>query len=800
MEHSIPDAAVTMPAEVALAMADATDSICPPDLDLSISPATCTGDSFMNEYIVKDTILNVAALVYEHEKNTQMWAKQVSSFLQGSERGMRYADPAQCSDGNNQLLWFINRVYVGGDTSFVEVQTSTVDDQNLLCYLGLEDWTQQKVYMARYVELSMFEDLYYMTIAKVRELFESLQVRLKSGFITHDNVLLERSWFADSYGPVTVGTMLIFLKTQWGILMQPDLMFTLDHAVRNSNAVMSYMFSNDEDYAAHQAQAVGLWDFNRMSVAELAMRVWRKNSAVVEEELIHDAAKKRDLAIERAESRYLKTVETIKGRAIPGSEVMQDVQQSQCPMQQVDENTPPLAPPLPCVCFETCFCKTICMAQPFGHCMCYTNQLFTDIMIQADTDMEARNMVAQEQGQVVGQDYLFGASTNELAQMQVATAAFDNHPMMTNAVVAMHQQNEEEEDNLLGERTANEHGGSIVPPQRKQKDKYPLDFYGTLKAPAMPCASDQDYRGRYDSVHPSAMMNTGGHGAGPSAVMNNFGAFAGPSNAMNNFGAFTGASNAMNNFGALAGPSNAVTNFGAFAGSSTAMNNYAGPATAMNNYNTFAGPSTATTNYDVFAGPSAVTTNFDVFAGPSAATTNYGVSDVGPSTPRQLYMTEHIGNSANSANQPATSSLSNTLLASPFSHDAYSSSPPAPLNPTPSRRFTSNPVANLELLSRPLHERRYYSAGGTMPLEQRPEVTWQLPPPAAETFNMPARDLMRVLPAVPQLPRTERISSDSNAKSSGGESYEAKEGDSGKKGFRNAIRGGVTKLFHKGAN
>ncbi|KAL9075595.1 MAG: hypothetical protein Q9157_003951, partial [Trypethelium eluteriae] len=130
-----------------------------------------------------------------------------------------------------------------------------------------------------------FEDLYYLTCAKIRTYYDDLRLRLAHFDNFRDVVLHTRGYYCDASSddnadnePFTYYDMAYFLARKWTTLQNPSLMHTLDRWIRIKNGP-AYPDANPSEIP-------GLKNTNALHVGGVAALLWDKNEALLDAEKV----------------------------------------------------------------------------------------------------------------------------------------------------------------------------------------------------------------------------------------------------------------------------------------------------------------------------------------------------------------------------------------------------------------------------------------------------------------------------------------------------------------------------------
>ena len=375
--------------------------------------------------------------------------------------------------------------------------------------------------------LADYEDVFYATCAKTRELHESLAIRFESGFITSDTVLHERGESLLSHAPFTAWEMLKYLEVTWSILLDPRLVVALDNAVRRDRVRHSQGITfdpnfdpnnNTPEFTAHLRQSVinrlgkgrslpedaltGLMDVTKMSPGHVNALLWEKyRPLIAEEQCLKEnenllrarqaaEAKVARFASMSAEEHRARALAIIEGRSVTPAPTDVDIKSLLYPLRPIygEGLTMPNSVVIPstnCDCVLGCICKTSCFTEPDEPCLCKRSSVFRQQVEQTRTASTVRDIMSRNYGKPLGDDILLDAPTNEVAQLQVAAAASDFHPMFDDALGEVQSVIEGMETDYV-ERKLVASGmkspalpTTPVKPGKKAKDPYPLDFYSS---------------------------------------------------------------------------------------------------------------------------------------------------------------------------------------------------------------------------------------------------------------------------------------------------------------------------------
>ena len=353
------------------------------------------------------------------------------------------------------------------------------------------------------VDLALFEDLWYMICARVRELYSDLNVRFQNGFITNETVLHNFGSEGTSFGLWRTKDMVNLLQEHWLILMDKHLVGTLDHAVRKRNyelliATLNPKHFSEADQTKETSEpqgscetklspgndmitaedVAGLENINQMPIADFVMRVWWKVGPIVEKESIEEKRNEQLRMIARSQVKRRKQFNDLAEEALPNC-------------VKLDDGT--IVGSMGCECNLDCHCKSICDSDPWDHCFCKSNPLFLQYLQQNDTENLVRDLLAKTCGQLSGTEHLFDAPSNSVAQLQVATAALGYERNMVQASTVLRSAIENMQDDFVARKLEVE--GTRVPKtpikQKKVKDIYPLDFYNEPELFTRPSSSAQ---------------------------------------------------------------------------------------------------------------------------------------------------------------------------------------------------------------------------------------------------------------------------------------------------------------------
>lgn len=298
----------------------------------------------------------------------------------------------QAQDGADTLAYFICAAYGQEPPSHPEALSASVHKHN------------------KPFKLCHWDSLYYALLAEIRTLYDDIQQHFQSELANGTFVLHTRGWDGSvPNSPWTALNMASQLEELWLLLMDANLLGPLDEAVRTEQfaekfreeyseeefrgrfaIVWSEMSPAQKDEAVDQAP--GMIDTHSMSPTDIIDMLWQQQIPLVRRACRENFKKDIDFKVRLAECRLNPFIEDI-------------------PAHQLES-------PL-CTCETECQCRLVCQFE-VSVCACKESRnhirrsVYWQEMVQAEAQAhfeppEARRML--------------GATTNEMAQLQIAAMA-----------------------------------------------------------------------------------------------------------------------------------------------------------------------------------------------------------------------------------------------------------------------------------------------------------------------------------------------------------------------------------------
>ncbi|OCL15435.1 hypothetical protein AOQ84DRAFT_384020 [Glonium stellatum] len=500
------------------------DGIQIPRLSDGKSLESCRGTTPLRDATAKAVILTRAKELYEHEKNSTIWTKQTQ-------------------DGRNQLIFFIHRLEQGlfSPGPIRPKDSNDASHPTQRAHRRTSSSPRQR-------DLSDYEDVFYATCAKTRELHENLAIRFESGFLTPDAVLHERGENLLSYAPFTAREMLKYLEVTWSILLDPRLLIALDNSVRRDRVRHSQGVTlepnfdpnnNTPEFTAHLRRSLtdrlgkgrslpedaltGLMDVAKMSPGHVNALLWEKYRPLVAEEqrlkehenllrARHAAeARAARFASMSAEEHRARALAIIDGRSVTPAPADVDIKSILDPLRPFYGEGSNIfdsvaTPSTSCDCMLSCICKTSCFTEPEETCLCKRSSVFREYAEQVKTASTVRDVISRNYGKQLGDDIILDAPNNDVAQLQIAAVASDFHPVFEEALSEVRSVIEEMETDYVERKlvaTGMKSPALTITPvksSKKTKDPYPLDFYSSPSIFDSPTAFDSGYDTRSSNV------------------------------------------------------------------------------------------------------------------------------------------------------------------------------------------------------------------------------------------------------------------------------------------------------------
>ena len=273
------------------------------------------------------------------------------------------------------------------------------------------------------VELAEFENLWYITCAKIRNLYNELKIGIEGRVIELNSLLHDCGKYAVSSGPWRAQNMVGLLRDVWAILTNECLVGTLDEAVRKKKFGLAYKrLPSSSDYPIYGRNGmilmrshnhgsylsnivnsitpddiVGLTDLNKSSTSEFVANIFRSVGF-----LMQDKSRK------EAGLRHYRSHARIR---INGNCCDEDYSGS---ASEEDKSfiCSYIANGLKCECNSNCYCRRVCNSDPWDQCLCKSNFLFFKFLQQRKGKGSVREYTARN-----GENYVSDAHMRAAAQM-----------------------------------------------------------------------------------------------------------------------------------------------------------------------------------------------------------------------------------------------------------------------------------------------------------------------------------------------------------------------------------------------
>lgn len=247
---------------------------------------------------------------------------------------------------------------------------------------------------------------------KIQVLYQDLQLRYANGFLKLDDVLHHRGITLQRQEQLLVSDFVLYLQVYWEELTDPKVIHALDHQLRRRwnqpdiypgydpekhTAIDEYIFRVElmKTGATNFGHAPGLKDISTLSPIDIVNHVYTKNGIILDCE---KHVEEQHRMVRHATRMHIKHSSSSRNA------------------------TPPDHPrSFPCKCGASCVCRDLCTVEPDGGCLCEMMPEFYDAY---ELDMLADAALSSKyDGACVGEHVLYGAQSNEFAQLHVATAA-----------------------------------------------------------------------------------------------------------------------------------------------------------------------------------------------------------------------------------------------------------------------------------------------------------------------------------------------------------------------------------------
>lgn len=364
-------------------------------------------------------------------------------------------------DGKNTLAYFVCALF------------EPSDDQS--------PTKRPKLRESKPLPLGHWDRLYYLLNAEVRRLYRDLQQRYGQDF-GNGNVILHEAGRNGAKGsarhPFSAVGMASLLEDMWRNLTDHRLVLALDRAIRTRKeeddlvgaGVIKEANIDVAPSAPHTTnstdKAEGLLDVNTMTPSSIYSMVWREQDA--------DARHKTGKRIE--EQSLLASCR---------AEVLEAAAAGKRPAEQMTEAAI-------CTCKVKCACRALCNTKD-NQCSCAYLRNQVGIMVTRQARIHRDAYDSFDSPRQALPNNMLGAVTNEAAQMQIAALA-NRDPYIVQACYATTEAADKLDKEILEMRRARSNTNTselvYVPPPRtparRNKDAYPLGFYGDTSGQRYP--------------------------------------------------------------------------------------------------------------------------------------------------------------------------------------------------------------------------------------------------------------------------------------------------------------------------
>ena len=258
-------------------------------------------------------------------------------------------------------------------------------------------------------QLGGFEDLYYASVAKLKNLSSNVEILLTNGFMVEADMYFSyKNNPLSSLGLVTLGSFKEFLKTQEAILRDESLTALLQKGI-----VRKGMQSKLRRAGGQQQTSHGLgWLMNVQGLQD----VFSMNSAII----LGNLAEKHHFAVNKAKlqphkaaqdsqayvaNQHVAKEDTADIMGLANLKLdenhfdLTDLAQLKIDDKATDDKTTKLekTAQFPCICDPDCICYGVCASDPTQDCLCEENPLFVQITEGANIDdLDVPDLVRDE--------------------------------------------------------------------------------------------------------------------------------------------------------------------------------------------------------------------------------------------------------------------------------------------------------------------------------------------------------------------------------------------------------------------
>ncbi|KAK4915400.1 hypothetical protein LTR66_017089, partial [Elasticomyces elasticus] len=388
------------------------------------------------------------------------------------------------------------------------------------------------------LELAYWEDLWYATVGKIRDLHDDMMTRFDNGFTPPGQVLHTRGENTKSNDlPLTAAGFLEFLENCFNKVMDVRLVTPLDAAVRKKNtdypqdAVLGYgqderMKQGGQLFRQNmplRARPQGLININRMSPAMIMGMVWAKYG----DELVRNAVPQKQATSDSARARAEKRRERTNRNKNEPKRAREAQALGEDEQYQRDQNIARAHAMLEgrarfhakfCICLADCKCRPTCEVSTRA---CSCNCIYDPVRLSALDEEQSEGAVynsADYQTELQANPFV-DAVSGEKAEVGLAVVpSYDNNGMPTMTKHADHMT--KPADWEYGAESGLSHTmpvpHNLVPnlvtkalpnvPSKPVKDQYPLAFYNPRRNYSKPLRALGDRTVESDITTPTRIM------------------------------------------------------------------------------------------------------------------------------------------------------------------------------------------------------------------------------------------------------------------------------------------------------
>ena len=226
-------------------------------------------------------------------------------------------------------------------------------------------------------QLSIFEDLYYASVAKFKQLVQVVDLLLDNNFKTEEDPYFTYGGPPlDQLGPILLGEFKAFLETQNAVLADEAFVSLFEKAVMRK--------SMQETTGNLSSQPIGTNRLDWMMTSRKLLDVHNMSSGMI---FGHLAEKHRGQESQQPhQSSTFLTNEHEPLQTPSGADLATDGSEPNNMNPHVETQSTTGLAEFPCICDPDCICYHLCASDTTQNCLCEENALFTNVTEGANID------------------------------------------------------------------------------------------------------------------------------------------------------------------------------------------------------------------------------------------------------------------------------------------------------------------------------------------------------------------------------------------------------------------------------